>query len=93
MIRHVVLMKFSDPADGCEAKRRLEEMWPQIPTVTAMEVGLDVLHGEASYDLVLVSEHPDMEGLQSYQSHPVHQEFLGWVRPRLTARATVDVEI
>ena len=31
--------------------------------------------------------------LAGYADHPAHQEFLAWVRPRLTARAVVDSEV
>ena len=92
MIRHVVLMRFSDPADAPLAKERLDQLPAQIPTLLTMDVGLDVIGSEASYHLVLVSTHEDLEGLAGYQSHIAHEEFLAWVRPRLGTRAVVDAE-
>jgi hypothetical protein len=93
VIRHHVLMKFTDPDDAPEALRRLEALTGEIPTVLSLEAGVDVLGGEVSWDLALVTTHPDLEGLQAYQVHPAHAEFGAWVRPRLAQRATVDVEV
>ena len=90
MIRHVVLMKFTDSDDAPEAKARLEGLPAGIPQVLSLEVGLDVLRTPASYDLALVTTHESTAALQEYQAHPLHEEFGRWVRPRLAARAVVD---
>jgi len=92
VIRHVVLMRFADPADAPEAKTRLEALPDSVDALRSLEVGLDVLRTEASFDLALVSTHDDLDGLRDYQEHPAHVQFLAWVRPRLTARAVVDLE-
>jgi hypothetical protein len=39
-----------------------------------------------------VSTHDDVDGLRAYQTHPVHEEFGDWVRPRLSGKSVVDVE-
>ena len=87
---HVVLMKFTDPADAPEAKRRLEELVPLIGQIRGMTVGLDVVRGEVSWDLALVTEHADLDELRGYQRHPEHLKAAGWLRERLAARASVD---
>ena len=91
MIRHVVLMKLTDPADAGEAKARLEVL-RDLPPVRSLEAGVDVLRTDASYDVALVTTHEDRDGLRAYAEDPRHQEFLAWVRPRLAARAVVDSE-
>ena len=93
MIRHHVLMKFQDPAHATEATQRLEELAPKIPAIQSLEVGVDVLRGDVSWDLALVTTHADLAALQEYQVHPVHAEFGAWVRPLLADRATVDVDV
>jgi hypothetical protein len=90
VIRHVVLLRFTDLADLPEAKERLEALLAPVPTLLTMDVGLDVLRTEASYDLSLITTHDDLEGFRAYVDHPVHQEFLAWMRPRVSARAVVD---
>lgn len=92
MLRHVVLMKLHDPADAPEAKQRLEDLGAQIPEILSLEVGLDVLRTELSYDLWLITTHASREALAAYQEHPVHQEFRQWVGPRMAARAVADSE-
>jgi hypothetical protein len=92
VIRHVVLMRFTDPADAAEAKARLEGLVGVVPDLLSLQVDLDVLRSEASWDLALVSTHADLEGLKAYQVHPAHAAFLEWMRPRLAERASVDAE-
>jgi len=92
VIRHVVLMKLTDPSDGPEAQRRLEALVGRVPALRTLAVGLDVLGTEASYDVSLVTTHDSLAALEDYQQDPVHQEFKDWVGPRLAARAVVDSE-
>lgn len=93
MIRHVVLMKFTDPADAPEAAERLRELAGRIEEIADLHVALDMVGSEVSWDLVLTTRHATLADLEGYQAHPVHQEFGGWVRPRLAARAVVDSEV
>lgn len=90
MITHVVMMKFADPSNRDEAKKRLEELPAGIPQIATLTVGLDVVGSEVSQDLVLITTHASLEDLKGYQSHPVHVEFGGWLRPLLTSRSVVD---
>jgi hypothetical protein len=92
VIRHVVLMKFIDNAAAPEAKVRLDALLEAIPELLTLDVALDAVGGETSYDLCLTSTHDDVDGLREYQEHPVHQELLQWLRPRLASRAVVDSE-
>lgn len=92
MIRHTVLMKFTDKGNAAETKTRLEALAPQIPQIDSLDVGLDVVGSAVSYDLVLTTTHADLDALRGYQSHPVHEEFGGWLRPLLADRAVVDAE-
>jgi Stress responsive A/B Barrel Domain len=85
-------MKFTDASDAEEAKKRLEELPADIPQIRTLHVGLDVVHSEVSFDLCLTTTHESVEELQGYQSHPVHVEFGGWLRPLLSARHVVDYE-
>lgn len=92
MITHTVLLSFHDPAEAATAKRLLEELPEQIAELRSLWVGLDVLRTASSSDLVLVTTHDDVTGLLAYQGHPAHEAFLGWLRPRVAARAVVDAE-
>lgn len=92
LITHVVLMTFTDPADAAEAKTRLERLAAEVPAARTLHVGLDVVGAPGSAHLCLTTTHDDVDGLRAYQEHPAHVELLGWLRPRLAARAAVDYE-
>ncbi|GAA4080341.1 Dabb family protein [Nonomuraea soli] len=92
MLTHVVLMKFTDPADAATAKDLLESLEGAVPQIAAIHVGLDVVGSPVSYDLCMTTTHDSLEALRGYQEHPAHLELAGWLRPRLAARAVVDYE-
>lgn len=86
------MMKLHDPADRIEAATRLRAMEGHIPDLLTVEVLLDSLDRGGAFDLVLRSTHQDENGLIAYLEHPVHQELLSWLRPRLADRAVVDAQ-
>ncbi|HEU0129774.1 MAG TPA: Dabb family protein [Mycobacteriales bacterium] len=92
MVTHVVLMKFADRADAPEAKRRLESLAGQVPSLRTMRVTLDTLGLDGCSDLWLTTTHDSPAALRAYAEHPAHLEVLAWLRPRLAGRAAVDVE-
>ncbi|HEY7859060.1 MAG TPA: Dabb family protein [Candidatus Nanopelagicales bacterium] len=92
MITHVACFTLSDRGDRDEADRRLRALSPQIEQILSLQTGLDAVGDAAAADLVLITTHVDVAGLKAYQQHPVHQELLGWLRPRLAARTVVDFE-
>ena len=90
MLTHMVAMRLTDPADVGEAVQRLRSMRGHIPTLIDVRAGSNVNPTEAAADVLLITEHDDEQGLAAYQQHPVHQELLGWLRPRLQDRVVVD---
>ncbi|MGB2970496.1 MAG: Dabb family protein [Candidatus Nanopelagicales bacterium] len=95
MITHVVLLGLTDADDCPEALDRLRALPARIPELLTLRCG-QALAGAAStgggLNLVLITEHANEAGLASYQDHPVHQEFLEWMQPRLATRAAVDTD-
>ncbi len=55
MIKHIVLFKLKNPTPSeCErAKEVLLSMRGKVPEIVDMEVGIDFLHSERSYDVAL----------------------------------------
>ena len=92
MITHTVLLKLVDPVERDEVKARLEALPATIREIRSLTVGLDVVGTPASYDLCLSTTVDSLVGLKAYLDHPDHQEFIEWLRPRLSARAVVDAE-
>lgn len=90
MINHVVVMKFSNPDDAAEAKRRLEGLTGTIDAIDSLSVVLDNLGSPTGHHLMLTTTHRDEDGLRDYQQHPAHVEVATWLRERLADRAVVD---
>ena len=90
MFTHVVLFRFPDLTTAEEARRRLLAMAGHIPSLLAIEAGVDVTRSERSYDLALITRHADREGLAEYASHPVHLEVVAFVRAHSLGSVAVD---
>lgn len=96
MIRHVAVFRFTP--DFTEAQRRhwmslLRALPAQIPQLLSMSVGADLVGGPASYELAIVADFADLEGLKAYNAHPAHAEILRISGPVKTALATVDFDV
>ncbi len=100
MVRHIVMFKFLESAEGRKRKENAEiaasmlrDLQGKIPTLVNSEVKLDTTAPETgNYDLVLIAEYHDWQGLNDYIVHPLHKavgEFMKGVRE---SRACVDYE-
>ncbi|NLX26670.1 MAG: Dabb family protein [Lentisphaerae bacterium] len=95
MIKHVVMWKFKDDvddADKLEMKKRLEALKGVVPSLRGIEVGLNMVPGDAARDMVLYSEFDSLEGLKAYAVHPAHLKVVEFVKPLVCERAVVDYE-
>ncbi len=72
MIKHVVCFKLNDGESVEKAKEVLLSMKGKVPTIKEIEVGVDLLHSERSYDLYLSVVLEDMKALEEYQNDPYH---------------------
>lgn len=74
MIKHIVCFKLKDNSLAeCEkAKEVLLSMQGNVPQLRGITVGIDFLHSERSYDLILEVLLDDAEALESYQNDPYH---------------------
>jgi heme-degrading monooxygenase HmoA len=100
MIRHLVLWKLKDHAEGASAaenalkmKAMLEALNGKIPGMRRLEVGVDFSRTDTSADVALCSEFETREALEAYQHHPEHElakAFIGAVR---SERRLADYEV
>ncbi|MCX7921686.1 MAG: Dabb family protein [Clostridia bacterium] len=92
MFTHIVFFKLIDKSPGSLEKARqvLADMEGKIPFLRYIEVGIDVLHSERSYDLALVTKFDSLEDMQAYQVHPVHVEVAKYMRSVMESAAAVD---
>lgn len=103
MIRHIVMFKFKESANGKtkqenlqEAKARMLALQDQIPELNRLEV-LFGTEGQApsNYDYILVSDFDSLRQLDAYQKHPAHVAFGQFVKElrEPDGRACIDYEI
>ena len=74
MIKHIVCFKLKDNSlDECEKARDvLMSMKGNVPQLRDIAVGIDFLHSERSYDLILEVILDDSKALEDYQNDPYH---------------------
>ncbi|OGO30053.1 MAG: stress responsive protein [Chloroflexi bacterium RBG_16_56_11] len=99
MIKHVVMWKLKDFAEGAskaenarKMKSQLEGLKKKISQVRLIEVGINTNEVADAYDVVLYSEFENVDDLHLYQKHPEHLkvgDFVGKVR---LERRVVDYE-
>jgi len=74
MIRHIVCFKLKDASEENvkKAAQVLSSMRGNVEQIIDMEVGVDFLHSERSYDIFLSVTVEDAEAFEAYQAHPYH---------------------
>lgn len=100
MIKHIVMWKLKEQAEGAdraanalEMKRRLDACATIVPGINAFEVTLAQPDLEATYDVVLYSEFVDRAALAAYVNHPVHQAVVPFIGAIREARQCMDYEV
>ena len=74
MIKHIVCFKLKDSSEEnkLKAKEFLLSMKGNVPMLRNIEVGVDFLGSERSYDVILQVELDDAKALDAYQEDPYH---------------------
>jgi hypothetical protein len=70
----VVLFKLKDrsPESIEKVAQALKGLDGKVPAIRSIEVGVDVLRSQRSYDIALTVKFDDIAGLEAYQGHPEH---------------------
>ena len=92
MVKHVVMWRLKDQADGPAIREKLEGMIGKVPSLAALETGENFASGEAAFDLVLITEHADRTALETYGNDPDHVKVKEFIAPRVAERVVVDFE-
>lgn len=100
MIKHIVMFKLKEEANGKSAKENLagalellKNFQEEIPSLVHFEAKTN--HPEApesNYELALVCDFSDIQGLNEYQVHPVHKNFGAYITSVRESRACIDYE-
>lgn len=96
MFTHIVFFRLNDPSELniTKAKNLLLGMEGNIPQLKHLEVGVDLLYTERSYDLALITKFECRNDMEAYAVHPYHvNEVLANLKPMLKGSAAVDYEL
>lgn len=92
MLTHIVFYRLRDKSK--ESLDRLKavfmSMRGKIEQLRSIEVGIDVLHSQRSYDLALVTKFDSLEAFQAYKTHPEHVKISKYVHSVWEESASVD---
>ncbi len=92
MLTHIVLFKLKDRTIIDTARARLTELEGRIKSLRSLEVGVDVVRKERSFDIALVAKFDDLAGLEAYRSHPLHVEVAEYIKAASESVVSVDYD-
>lgn len=99
MIKHVVMWKLKEQAEGKDksenielVKKSLLNLKPVINQINSIEIGANINPTDAAFDLILISTHHDEEALSGYINHPAHKEVAVFIGKVIAERKVVDFE-
>ena len=72
MIKHIVCFKLKKGENPEKAAEILRSMKGNVPEIIDIEVGVDFLKSERSYDVILHVTVKDEKALTDYQNDPYH---------------------
>ena len=97
MFKHIVFWKYKDEACGRTKQENMDivkegllSLDGKVPTLRTAEVGQDILHTDASYDMCLICTFDDLDGMLAYKDHPEHVKVASYIAKVKTERAVID---
>jgi antibiotic biosynthesis monooxygenase (ABM) superfamily enzyme len=101
MIRHVVVWKFKEEADGYDrmtnverVKGEFEALPKRMPgIIRSLEVGINDLENGTNYDLILIIDFDGYEALDAYLKHPEHLKVADLVMRLRESRVALDYKL
>jgi antibiotic biosynthesis monooxygenase (ABM) superfamily enzyme len=99
MIRHIVMFRFKEEAEGktkkenvLATKKMLEALPAKIPQIKESHVLLNTEGAsDENADLILISDFDSLESLNEYIVHPDHKAVGAFMRPLRESRAAIDL--
>lgn len=91
MFKHIVLFKTKKQEDAQFVFDRLRSMEGKIKELKYLEVGIDELHTERSFDVTLITGFDSKEDMDIYQVSDYHQnEVLAKIKPLIEKSIACD---
>lgn len=92
MVNHIVLFKLESEGLIEETVEVLRAMEGAVPSLQAIEVGVDEARSPRSYDIALTTRFATWEDLEAYRVHPHHAKVLAHMADVAETAAVVDYE-
>ena len=94
MVKHIVMFKLIEKNKTNIEKviNALKSLEGNIEVLRSLEIGIDFIQSERSYDIVLTTELDNREGLEIYKPHPNHLPVVKIIRSLCSGSVTVDYE-
>lgn len=94
MITHVVLFKLRDRSPEVMQKTAevLRALEGKVPFIRSIDVGVDCLRSQRSYDIALTVRLDSLADLEAYQTHPEHVKVADYIATVRESVAVVDYE-
>jgi hypothetical protein len=83
MVKHIVMFDFKEEnkkLNIAKAKVMLEALLVTVPTLKKMEVGINFSEEDRAMDLSIYTEFDDLEGLETYATHPEHLKVVEFIK-------------
>jgi hypothetical protein len=95
MIKHIVMFKLKEksPDNVSALASALNGMKGQIDTLRFLEVGEDFKGSDRSFDVVLTTHFENLQGLETYAGHKVHQPVIQLAQSLCSQIMAVDYEL
>jgi len=97
-VNHSVIVTFQRPLTDSEAREILKDafaMKSEIKEIQHLRCGMDIgLSGEPNKSFSLTATFDGSESYKTYQSHPVHVQFITrHIKPLMSDRRAIQYEI
>ena len=100
MIKHIVMWKLKEFAEGADRATNAARMKEKLDACASLSAGtlkFEVVLAqpglEATYDVILYSEFTSREALAEYASHPTHKAVIPFIGAVRDERQCMDYEI
>lgn len=91
MFTHIVMFKTVSEKDAEFVAERLRSMDGKIPELKYIEVGVDTLKTERSFDVTLITRFASKEDMDTYQVSDYHQnEVIKKIKPVIVKSVACD---
>jgi Stress responsive A/B Barrel Domain len=90
VIRHIVMWKLFEQAEGATRAEACREI---VPGILRLHVGIAQPGLESNCDVILDADFADKAALDAYQAHPTHEALKAFVGKIRESRHCVDFEV